>query len=675
MVWRVTLWCTLFFLPILFPGQSYAQEPDTSGLRHYVGGEIVVGPGSVDDSFITPNTIQRVGLAAIHQSDAPSVDRVLRTVPGAHLQTNSRGETLVYLRGAGERQVAVFFDGALLNIPWDNRIDLSLVPAVAVGEITVAKGPPPVVYGTNVMGGALNLTSRSLNSPGRSADVRGTLGSHGEQQVSAYYLHRAKRLGVAFFGGLSSQDGVPLSGGESLPYNQNSTGPRTNTDRRLLSGLGQFTWSGDKGLQAGLSLLTVRGAKGIAPEGHHDPEMFRVRFWRYPSWNLISVILSGKLPVGSDGTTLRSAAWASFFGQTIDQYHSQLYENLDETQEDRDYTQGLRISLIHPIGNGSITGALSLLNSLHEQTDLVVGTGDRIDRSFQQQLYSAGAEYSRTGRVSVTLGMSLDGVATPNTGDKPPRDGELTYSLMSGLVTQPASGVTLRAAIGRKVRFPTMRELFGEALGRFLVNPGLGPENAILTEAGVIFERGSFTWEIIGFYNRTDDTIDQRLVAVKGEERPRRQRVNLSGSRASGVELMLRMGPVRRMQLHCNMMALSARAITPGGPRHLTEKPALLGRCASSFAHPGGMSLMLEYEVTGRAFGLSDFGTLARLPPANVINFRVGYLLLVNKQNRQNHWAAEAFARMNNATNTETLPQLGLPGPGRSFQAGMQLSF
>jgi hypothetical protein len=44
---------------------------------------------------------------------------------------------------------------------------------------------------------------------------------------------------------------------------------------------------------------------------------------------------------------------------------------------------------------------------------------------------------------------------------------------------------SLRAGVGQKTRFPTMRELFDEALDRFMVNPELEPESALMVEVGL----------------------------------------------------------------------------------------------------------------------------------------------------------------------------------------------
>ena len=659
----------LYLFLSLVAGPLYAQTQDT--LRHYTLGEIVVGSDSVARERHHVATSQRVGLAAIAQSDAASIDRVLRNIPSAHLQTNSRGETLVYLRGAGERQVAVFFDGAQLNVPWDNRVDLSLVPAEVVGEIAVVKGPPPVIYGTNVMGGALNLTSRNLDRDGRHGYVSGIIGSHGAMQVRGQYMLRHGRFGFAAFSAYSQRSGVGVPGSAVLPYSQDGSGLRTNTHRSLVSGYGQATYYAEGGARVGVSVLALQGEKGIAPEGHNDPAVSRVRYWRYPSWHSVFLIFSSVVPIGSSGVTFRGTGWTNRFGQTIHQYQSADYVLADKTQEDRDNTQGIRLSLYAPLGPGAVTGAVSLLSSTHRQVDDHIDQTLSLDRTFQQHVYSMGAEYVRPGRISFTAGVSLDGLATPQTGDKPSRRPQQTYSVMAGLSGEVQPGVRARISAGRKVRFPTMRELFGEALGRFLVNPALVPEHALLTEAGVSFDREGLSAEVVAFFNRTYDTIDQRLAHVPGEEKPFRQRVNLSGSRVLGMESIVRARVARGLTMECNVTTMYARGFSElGGQARLTEKPSTLGKCISAYKNPRGFSVLAEYIMTGEAYGLRDTGSLARLPSSHVFNARLSYLMIFSRQ-----WAAEAFARVNNATDSVMLPQLGLPGPGREFHVGMQLSF
>ncbi len=670
--------CSFLLIGLFFViEQAGAQSGEAVGdsLLSYELGEIVIEDGTERDIRAVA-TLQRVSLAGIAQVDASSVDRVIRLVPGAHVQTNSRGETLVYLRNAGERQVALFFDGALLNVPWDNRVDLSLIPANVVGGITVAKGVPSVLYGTNVLGGALNMTSRTLESTGTFTQASGMFGTQGATQGRVTHLGRTERVGYTFSAGYTERDGMALPGDAELPFSQQGDDLRTNTDQNLLNLFGQASYLFDGGAQVGLAVLHLDGEKGIAPESHVDPEQSRVRFWRYPAWSTTMAIVNGQVPLGTGGTLLRGAAWGSRFGQTIAQFNSDTYEALIEEQEDDDFTLGTRLTVLHPTAKGELRLALNALTSRHRQENIDYEDGAPVvpaspALSFQQHIWSGGAEYAwrPQGRLELLVGASLDALATPNTGDKPARDPQVDFGVTSGLVYTLDEYWSLRASAGRKVRFPTMRELFGEALGRFLVNPDLKPESSLLTEVGLGLQKDDLSGEAVFFFNRTFDTIDQRSVELPGEERSRRQRVNIDGSRVAGVEVVGAARPSRGWIVEGNLTWTHVRAFEEEGTVRLVEKPEWLGVFTLTHNHPIGFSAMLQTVFTGRAYGLDDDNVFVPLPTSLIVNARMGYLLI------RGRLATEFFVRVNNATDDLTVPQLGLPGPGREFHVGIEVSF
>ena len=269
----------------------------------------------------------------------------------------------------------------------------------------------------------------------------------------------------------------------------------------------------------------------------------------------------------------------------------------------------------------------------------------------------------------MVLGVSLDGLATPITGDKPARDPQIDFGVTSGLIYNLDDTWSLRASAGRKVRFPTMRELFGEALGRFLINLDLKAESSLLTEVGLGLEGEAVSGEAVVFLNRSFDTIDQRSVQVPGEDPPRRQRVNLDGSRVAGVEVGGTARPARGWAVDGNMTWTHVRAFADGGTVRLVEKPEWVGTATLTRNHPSGVSAMLQTVFTGRAYGLDDDNVFVPLPTSLVLNARLSYLFI------RGRFATEVFARVNNATDDLTLPQLGLPGPGREFHVGLEVAF
>ncbi len=647
-------------------GAVQAQVP-TDSLIHYELGDIVVQSTGDSPDRSTISTTQQVRLAGIIQADAPSIHPVLRQIPSAHLQTNSRGESLIYLRGAGERQVSLFFDGALLNIPWDNRIDLSLIPSEVVGEISIAKGVPSVLYGANVLGGAINMTSRQLQNTGSFSQISGILGSQGSQQARMTWLRRTQRFQSTVFMGISGQDGYRLPQRVNLPFSQDSKDLRTNTDRQMRSVFAQFAFNALGEGSIGVSILRFDGKKGIAPEGHLDPRTANVRFWRYPEWSKNMAILSSNFPFLRG--TLRGTAWISGFGQTIAQYSDKSYTKQLKSQIDEDDTYGVRLTYMYDFRNdGSIQAAVNLLSSTHKQDDLEF-QGESLYRTFSQRILSNGIEYTRSGLINVIIGASIDVLATPKTGDKPERGPQTGLGATMGFSHELYPDVRIRGVIGRKTRFPTMRELFGEALGRFLVNPDLYPESSLLTEAAIEFERGTTTAEAIAFFNRTSNTIGQEMVLLEGETRARRQRVNLAGSRVFGLEATVTSRVLQSLLLSCSLTGMHARELTPGGTKPLVEKPSWIGRCDINSRLGKGISMVFESSYSGNSYSLGEDNHLIPLPNSLMINSRIAWLIL------HRGTSAEFFARVNNLTDEVVLPQLGLPGPGRTLHAGFQVTF
>ena len=660
--------CLLFFS--VYGARAQAGQVEADSLRSYELGEIVIGGEDVE--AVQATTMQRVSLASLVREDAAAVSEVARLIPSATVQTNSRGETLVYIRNAGERQVALFFDGALLNIPWDNRVDLSLVPTGMMGGMTVAKGVPSVHYGTNVLGGAVNVTSRSLGRTGTFTEATAMLGTVGQRQGVLTHLRRNGPFSFAGSIGYSTRDAMALPGEVDLPYSQRSRDTRTNTDRELFNLFGRASYRLMSGGEVGVSLLHVDGEKGVAPESHLDPTVDRVRFWRYPLWRNTMLILNGTRPLGHGGY-LRGSVWGSRFVQRIDQFSDDAYRSLTDRQDDEDVTVGGRFQWLRPLGPGSLTLSLNLLTSRHRQVDTGFDgeASPEPRQTYQQHVYSLGAEYdvAVSRPLSLIVGGSLDGIATPRTGDKPARDPTVDAGMMAGMVYQLGEGLAWKISAGRKVRFPTMRELFGDALNRFLVNPDLKPESSLLTETGLVLQREVVAGEVLAFLNRTFDTIDQRTVTV--EERRLRQRINLEGSRVYGVEVVGKVQPVAPWSLEGHMTWMQTRGFNDAGPdRVLVEKPEWLGTLTFVYNAARGLSLMGQAVYTGRAYGLDPDNELVGLPTSVVLNTRAAFRFFFPGK----RVFGELFLRVDNLADTLTMPQLGLPGPGREFRGGMSVS-
>jgi iron complex outermembrane receptor protein len=638
--------------------------------RRYSLNEIVVEGGEGRNGR-SVSTVHRIEPQAIERQDAADVSELAALVPATHVQTNSRGQTIWYFRNAGDRQVGQFFDGALLNIPWDNRVDISLIPAGVVGEVTVTKGVPSVRYGANVLGGAVNFQSRTLDAPGRRTELSGAVGSAEQRRASVTHLGRTEQWDYTAALQYSARGNQPLPEGANLQHNQPLTERRVNTDRVLRSGFGRASRRFDGGGQLGVSVLHVDAEQGVAPEGNVRPA--QTRYWRYPRWQKSTVIVSGRAPLGT-GTSVQGAAWGSRFAQDIEDYQSISYSRLGSLQEDRDVTAGLRLIGTQALPTGTLTLALNGLTTRHHQTNIPYSDGVAGTDSvsvYRQNIFSVGTEYEVQvhPRVQLSAGLNLDGTSTPETGPFPPRDPFYAWGVTSGLRVDAGQGWTLRGAAGRKSRFPTMRELFGAALGKFVPNPGLSPVTAWIGEVGVEHraERGSVG--ATAFLNRVYDTIDKRTFQ-RGPDAGKEQRINLDGARIYGVETTARWQASEALMLDGTLTWSRPRSFTDEGTQKLDEKPGLLGTGTVTYALPGGLSVMGQARYTDNVYARNENNAFIPLRSSVILDARLSYDLAAVT----NQVGGELYVRGDNLADEAKFIGLGLPAPGRSFRVGLTLA-
>ena len=145
--------------------------------------EVIVKSGLI----VEPKSVTEIKLNSIKKSDASSINEFAKFIPSVKVQNNSRGESQIYLRGSNSRQISIFFDGVPLNIPWDNRIDLSLVPADVIGYISVTKGIPSIVYGANTLAGVVNINTREIESGKSLGGIKTQFGHFSFKRLSGYW--------------------------------------------------------------------------------------------------------------------------------------------------------------------------------------------------------------------------------------------------------------------------------------------------------------------------------------------------------------------------------------------------------------------------------------------------------------------------------------------------------
>jgi iron complex outermembrane receptor protein len=338
--------------------------------------------------------------------------------------------------------------------------------------------------------------------------VQGTVGT-GRTSLSASHLTR---------------DGLPLPRGADLPFSQKSVRERTNSDLRRTSTAGIFALEGRGWETSGIALLST-SRYGVPPEGHLDPERARVRFWRVPQDDRLTAGLRARR--AGEGLTYEGSAWHQAQRRSIDAFGSSAYLLDQQTERLRSASSGLRLSV------GGLAGPLYLRGGgevREEETRVRVMGEEHFTRRtdalwlrtwWKEGFWSGGASFRAERFQTLRSGQ---------------RDRAPDQHLLTGRGTisyQPGEHWRLEFSGARLGRFPSQRELYGEALGRFEVNPDLKPERRDLVQATVARSGETFQLSLTPFAEWSELTIGQRALA---DQPGTRVRINEGGFRTVGAE-------------------------------------------------------------------------------------------------------------------------------------------
>ncbi|WP_417464549.1 TonB-dependent receptor plug domain-containing protein [Kordiimonas sp.] len=635
-------------------------------------------PGNLDEISVTAIRSEDRALQPAHTLSEQDIERrlptdfneVFRTVMGVGIRTNSRGEAVLRLRGSEERQSQIFIDGAPISVPWDGRADLSLFPASFIRNVSIIKSAAPIEYGANAVLGVVDISTFERSDVFK-LNARSEMGSHGSYLMEGEVFVPIGGVDLQLGANHFSRDAISVADGAPIPFDPQTGDGRTNTDLESTSFFAAAALEREWG-SFRISAMDIDADKGIAAAAHIDPAEGSPRFWRYPDWHMTQLSLAGDIAL-SETTDLRMNAWHQRFEQKIVSYDDITYSTAEDQQDDRDRTYGGRLVLSQDWQALTTRLVTSLQESTHTQfeTDLIAGTSTEPEQ-FRQRLISVGGEVDipLASTVKSSLSLAYDRASTPLTGGRPVQPAISNWAAGGALEWQASNELTITTTLGQRTRFPTMRELYGNALGRFLLNPDLKPETALVGDLTFAWTPAALPLELTltPWFTRIEDTLSQRNVTIDGVSR--RQRYNLEGSRGYGIEMGANWQASSTITLEANAFWQDLKADRPaGGTRPvLYQRPKGQLLLAANYSFANGGNIRAEMNHLGHAFDENEDGTVARLDGST--EFNVKFYMPV-KVTTYGIW--QIYGAVNNITDTVVLPQLGLPDAGRSFKLGIRL--
>ena len=611
--------------------RSWNGEVDLSAGDVHLRAVLPSAPLDTDDVTVTASRRPQTSAATCVSFDVSSerdltyrnvgtVDQALECMNGLQVfrshsvATNSvsiRGSSDVLGGGVGNR-VLLLMDGRPALIPASSGQAWSLLPLGAVARVEVVKGAFSALYGSNAMGGVINLITRSPGAPAQTT-LTTRAGFYEppadwmeyRDGVSTFtgvdVLHSARHGVTGYLVSLSREasDGFKECSDYTV-YQAFAKADHAVTSSTNATASGGFGWSRAAYPHRWRSLVEPLKVKTDEVDDRQNKEWWNADVIVRNTTNGHSMIEGAVYTYGSRSTTIQPAS--------------------DERNSYTSQRVGARVLWQNTFGERwtQSLGADGAVDGVNSDSVLY---GDRTAYAFSAFSLT---QVELPNKAQVELGVRYDNAGLPGSR----REHQINPKL--GLAVPLGTTFTARASVGRAFRMPSIAERFlvREPAGgtEFEPNDSLRAEKMVSYELGITHELAPYLrFDVAGFINDYSDWIYWREIApAPGSSAYRFQVANLLKVRMSGMDARARIRPAAGFEISLNYLYLLAKDRTAGRsdntlpyrPRHTLSGSVLFhhGDLHSSVTVRGRSSVeetvfaAYKYDTPG-AFAVTDLHT------------------------------------------------------------------
>ena len=576
------------------------------------------------------------------------VSDALRAIPGVAVSRSGGPGSLtdVRIRGAENNHTLVLIDGVEANDPAISAFDFSNLLNVEVERIEILRGPQSALWGSDAIGGVINIITKRGAGPARiSASAEG--GSFGTGQASLSLNGGAEKSHYSFGATFLHTDGFSIS----------PLGPEKDGYRNL-------TLSAKTGYEVSDTLSLDVTGRYIDSRAETDPQDFE-----FPPTPTNGLVIDGDDESESQqfygraqGTlSLAEGAWEHIAGVALTDTDSDFFTDGERTSGFEGRKLKIDYQTNYYLSTDNADHIFTLALEQEDEDFSQRGATPDAPRNQDQSITTR----SVIGQYGLDLAQGLSVTAAVRYDDNERFDDATTYRL-TGSYMLPDSGTRLHASYGTGVKNPTFTELFGFFPGSFVGNPDLQPEEARSWDFGVeqSFMEDRWLIDVTYFQGRFEDeivpTFDNETFLSSVE--------NAQGtSRRRGVELSLRGRLHERLDLVASYSYVDSE--DPDGelelrrPRH----SASLNLDYRFFSDRAQLNLGVSYTGEQDDF---FFGTF----PATRVTLD-GYTLVNLSGSYQLSDDIKLYARIENLLDEDYQDVFGYATQGIGGFAGIQASF
>ena len=472
---RVRAWVGLPALLVALVSPPVGAQTDTGAQSRDEDSIVVTGNRTRLDTRQIGSSISVIGGDEIRNGEALLVKDVLQDVPGVQIANDRPGAvTGVSLRGSDNDQVLVLLDGHELGDPSNISTEYYFdhLKAGDVERIEVLRGNQSSLYGSDAIGGVINIITRRADADGVRVNLEAEAGSFGLERLDAGALGRAGPVDYRVGFSTLAADGPSMADPDFGPAVEDDS----YDNRSLTARLG---WQATSALRLDLHGMQIDSATDLDGTGEDNA------FW--PRVDKDEAAYAVTLTHDSGDRWRHELDASSYDAERNYQTNGDRYTG---DKENFRYTGAFEASRLVTLAFG--------FDLENEDTDQLTSfSGSFLAENSTDSLFAEAA-------VMPTAALTLTFAARSDDNE---RFGRFATERITAAYVLDTSGpeTKLRASVGTGAKAPGLYQLFDPFFG----NPGLGVEESEGYDIGVdLGWAGGATFGVSYFANDIESEID-----------------------------------------------------------------------------------------------------------------------------------------------------------------------
>jgi vitamin B12 transporter len=539
----------------------------------------------------TPTPLKKIaaGVTVITQKEMQdrgetTLVQALEAVPGVGVvQSGGSGaQASVFVRGSNSEDVLVLLDGVPVNDPSDpnGAFNFGTVTVTDIARIEVVRGPMSSLYGSNAIGGVINIiTVQGAGKPKASIVLGGGWPAQGQGSVTL--SGSEQKFDYALSGALDEEAGFDQVARRLSTY--------AGVKDPFRSKLGDINlgYTPVAGTRVSLMIRAQHTDAGYPDLGYpiyDDSNEYEHNTSLFGKLGVDSTLLDGVLTTSASVSRQHSTLHNVNLLDANDPNYADADDHYNGFRTDAQDNNTLRLPDAGPVAQSSVVFGVEYIN------DSATENVDEYEGSFTETLKAS--QHSTAGHVGgQTTLFNLLTVDAALREDAVSSFGNALTGRIGGVFIVPNTGLRLKSSYGTGFLAPSLFDLYGVDDYGYVGNPNLKAERSAGFDAGAAYDLPSGLGTVSASY--FESTVKDLITSNSSFT----SEINVGEAKIDGVETEFQVTPAPWLSADLNYTYTHAEDADTG--TELLRRPEHAGSATATITPIPSVSLIPQVQYVG----------------------------------------------------------------------------